>query len=192
MSSTATADPKVNGHANRLERTTFRTSRLGDFCSEKQLVAQTGHDPDEWPLVIAKELLDNALDACEEASVAPEIDVKVDDDGISVADNGPGIPVKTVKSILDYSARTSSREAYVSPTRGAQGNALSTVFAMGFALDGAAGRVDVTAQGQCHEITFGVDPIRQQPEIMHTTHEAENVKTGTVVKVWWPDSASRN
>ena len=56
-----------------LERTTFRTSRLLEFCSRKELVAQTGHEPDAWPLVVLKELVDNALDACEEAGVAPEI-----------------------------------------------------------------------------------------------------------------------
>ena len=32
-----------------LERTTFRTSRLLEFCSRKELVAQTGHEPDAWP-----------------------------------------------------------------------------------------------------------------------------------------------
>jgi DNA topoisomerase VI subunit B len=53
-----------------LERTTFRTSRLLEFCSRKELVAQTGHEPDAWPLVVLKELVDNALDACEEAGVA--------------------------------------------------------------------------------------------------------------------------
>jgi hypothetical protein len=34
-----------------------------------KLVAQIGHDTDDWPLVIAKELVDNALDACENADV---------------------------------------------------------------------------------------------------------------------------
>ena len=37
--------------AARLERTTLRTSRLFDFCSRKELIAQTGHQPDAWPLV---------------------------------------------------------------------------------------------------------------------------------------------
>ncbi len=59
--------------AAKLERTTLRTSRLLDFCSRKELIAQTGHQPDVWPLVVLKELVDNALDACEEAEVAPEI-----------------------------------------------------------------------------------------------------------------------
>ncbi len=50
----------------KLERTTLRTSRLLDFCSEKELIAQTGHQTDAWPLVVLKELVDNALDACED------------------------------------------------------------------------------------------------------------------------------
>jgi hypothetical protein len=34
-----------------LERATFRTSRLLDFASEKELAAQTGHRREAWPLV---------------------------------------------------------------------------------------------------------------------------------------------
>ncbi len=107
----------------KLERTTLRTSRLLDFCSEKELIAQTGHQTDVWPLVVLKELVDNALDACEEVDVAPEIEVVVDDAGITVKDNGPGMPADTVADILDFTVRVSSREAYVAPDRGAQGNA---------------------------------------------------------------------
>src|SRR5262245_52954577 len=70
-----------------LTRTTFKTSRLLDFCSEKELIAQTGHRPAQWPLVVFKELTDNALDACEEAGIAPEIIITVDKTGITVADN---------------------------------------------------------------------------------------------------------
>ena len=33
----------------KLERTTLRTSRLLDFCSRKELIAQTGHQIAEWP-----------------------------------------------------------------------------------------------------------------------------------------------
>ena len=55
----------------QLQRATMRTSRLLDFCSRKELIAQTGHQPEVWPLVLLKELVDNALDACEEATVVP-------------------------------------------------------------------------------------------------------------------------
>jgi hypothetical protein len=69
-----------------VERSTFRTSRFLDFASEKELTAQTGHPSKEWPLVIVKELIDNALDACEEAGVPPEISVRVGAHGITVLD----------------------------------------------------------------------------------------------------------
>ena len=109
-----------------LTRSAFKTSRLLDFCSERELVKQIGHDVHDWPLVIIKELIDNAIDAAEEARVAPVIMIELDraeaaGDAIIVADNGPGISPETVTNILDFATRTSSREAYVSPTRGAQG-----------------------------------------------------------------------
>src|ERR1700746_3386580 len=94
-----------------LARATFKTSRLLDFCSEKELVAQTGHAPAQWPLVVLKELVDNALDACEEADIAPVITIAVDKTGITVTDNGPGLPAETVKGVLDFTVRVSSREA---------------------------------------------------------------------------------
>jgi sensor histidine kinase regulating citrate/malate metabolism len=85
------------------QRTTFTASRLLEFCSQKELTAQTGHEPDDWPLVIVKELVDNGLDAAEEAGIAPVIHVTVARGRIRVRDNGPGIPPETVASILDFS-----------------------------------------------------------------------------------------
>ena len=125
----------------RLNRETFHTSRVLDFCSQKELVAQTGHEVEAWPAAIVKEATDNSLDACEEAGIAPQITVSVSTGTgeISITDNGPGIPNDTIAGILDYTARVSSREAYCSPARGAQGNALKTLLAMAFALSGDRG-----------------------------------------------------
>ena len=99
---------------------------------------------------------------------------------IRVADNGPGIAADVVDDILDFSVRVSSREAYVGPTRGAQGNALKTVLAMPFALDGEAGRVVIESQGTRHEIAFGIDRIAQEPRAEHRRSPSP-VRTGTVV-----------
>jgi hypothetical protein len=77
-----------------------------------------------WPLVVAKELVDNALDAVEETGTAPQVDVSVTENLIEVRDNGPGIPGDVVERVLDFTVRVSSREAYVGPTRGAQGNGI--------------------------------------------------------------------
>jgi DNA topoisomerase VI subunit B len=176
--------------APRLNRTTFSTSRLLDFFSEKELVAQIGHERDKWSLVAIKELLDNSLDACEEAGLPPTIDVAVTADKIVVRDNGPGIPAETLKGVIDYSVRVSNREAYVSPTRGAQGNALKTILAMPFVLDGERGVVVVESRGERHTITCQVDRIRQRPVVSVETEPAENVKNGSAVTIHWPTSAS--
>jgi hypothetical protein len=172
----------------QLTRTAFSTSRLLDFASVKELTAQTGHEVGEWPLVVLKELVDNALDACEEAGVAPAISVEVEESGITVRDNGRGLPTATIESILDFSVRVSSREAYVSPTRGAQGNALKTILAMPFVLDGERGEVEIAARGERHRITFRVDQVQQKPVLTHEVEPAD-CKTGTEIRVLWPDCA---
>jgi DNA topoisomerase VI subunit B len=187
-SSSNAKGPRKKG-TSQLERTTFRTSRLLDFCNRKELIAQTGHQPDAWSLVLLKELLDNSLDAAEDAGIPPVVTVTVNEHGITLEDNGPGIPPETVNGILDFSVRVSSREAYVSPTRGAQGNALKTILAMPFVLDGEQGHVTIEAKGIRHAITFGVDRIRQTPKIEHRQEDGHN-RTGTKIGVLWPDSAS--
>jgi DNA topoisomerase VI subunit B len=173
-----------------LRRTVLTTSRLLDFFSRKELVAQTSHEQHAWPLVILKELADNSLDAAEDAGIAPEISVRVDKHGITLSDNGPGIPERTVAKILDFSVRVSSREGYVSPTRGAQGNALKTILAMPFVLNAQnEGRVHFETRGVRHSIRVSVDRIRQKPVVHHDKEKGPFVKTGTSVEVEWPESA---
>ena len=52
-------------------RKTFTVSPLAEFASTAELAKATRHPVARWPLVIAKELIDNVLDAAEEAKVAP-------------------------------------------------------------------------------------------------------------------------
>ena len=171
--------------ANRgeLTRETFTTSRLLDFFSEKELTAQVGHGRQDWPLVAVKELIDNALDACEDARISPQIHVEISTAGITVADNGPGIPAETVTGVLDFTIRVSSREAYVSPCRGAQGNALKTLVAMPFVLDGGNGMVEIEAHGVRHRIVTRVDRIAQKPILDHQQKPGP-VKNGSCVRVF--------
>ena len=114
-----TDKPTPSRTKHKLTRVTFTVSRLMEFCSKRELQNQTGHSVYDWPLVVLKELFDNALDACEEAEVAPVIEVIVGPGFISIADNAEGFPADIIAVILDYTVRVSSREAYVSPTRGA-------------------------------------------------------------------------
>lgn len=175
----------------RVEPETFKNSRLLDFCSEKELTAQTGHRRNEWPLVILKELVDNALDACETAGITPVITVTVDAKSIQIADNGRGIPASTIAGACDFASRTSSCAAYVGLTRGAQGNALQTILAMPYVESGDAGRGQaiIEAGGQRHTIEIAADLVRQEP-VVTTTVAPSDVKIGTSVRVVWALSAS--
>jgi DNA topoisomerase VI subunit B len=173
-----------------LQRTTLTTSRLLDFFSSKELTAQVGHESQAWPVVVLKELMDNAADAAEDAGIAPEISVRVDKNGIALRDNGPGIADRTIAKLLDFSVRVSSREGYISPTRGLQGNALKTIIGMPFVLNGQQeGRVHFETRGVRHTIRVSVDRIRQKPVVHHDKERGPFVKTGTLVQVEWPESA---
>ncbi len=166
-----------------LNRAVFVTSRELEYFTEKELTLQTGHEPELWPEVVLKELVDNGLDACESAGLPPEINVSLAADAITVTDNGPGLPSAVVESVLDYSVRASSKDAYISPTRGAQGNALKTILAIPYVLsEDRSGRVEVESHGERHVIKIGVDRIAQKPEIVRHT-ESGVVKNGTRVKV---------
>src|SRR5262245_37496841 len=156
----------------KLIRVPFAVSRLMEFCTKRELTNQTGHYEYDWPLVIAKEMADNGLDACEEAGIAPVITIDVRGEKFIISDNGPGIPASVIDGVIDYSVRTSSREAYVSPTRGAQGNALKTILPMGYVLDEARGEnasavTLIEAHGIAHRVKFSVDHIKQEPRIAH-------------------------
>jgi hypothetical protein len=160
-----------------LVRVAFKTSRSLDFIGERELTAQIGHQANLWPLVCLKE--------CHRVEVSTDPGAA----GITIADNGPGIPAETISDILDFSSRTSSREAYCSPTRGAQGNALKTIIAMPLALSGGTcGETVIESRGIVHRISFRADAVRQEPRI-ERHQEPAVVKNGTSITVLWPDSA---
>jgi DNA topoisomerase VI subunit B len=169
-------------------REVFTTSRLAEFCTLRELEKQTGHSANDWPVYVVKELLDNALDAAEEAGIAPEIEIEIGADRITVIDNGPGIAGETVKRLLDLSSRTSARARYVSPTRGAQGQALSTILVMPYALTQASrAGVTIQAHGATHRIAVHVHPLTEEPRLTHEVSDG-SVKFGTRISVDWASS----
>lgn len=172
--------------AASLERTTFTTSREMDFFSRKELTTQTGHGIHEWPIVAIKELTDNALDACESADIAPVITITCDAEGITVSDNGPGIPADTLQGALDFSVRASNREMYVAPDRGAQGNALMTLLSMPHVIDPECGCLIVEAHGMRHRIVCRADPITQRAVIHDDTEDVPDTP-GTTVRIQWSE-----
>ena len=181
---TPVAQVKPPRNKPTLNRQTFQTPREMDFFSEKELITQTGHQRDEWPQVVFKELVDNALDACEDHDIAPTITVAADERGISVSDNGPGLPESTLKGACDFGVRCSSREMYVAPDRGAQGNAIMTLLSMPYVLDPEQGRFICETNGRRHVISCRANPITQRAEVDDDTSDS-TPRPGTMIRLEW-------
>jgi DNA topoisomerase VI subunit B len=180
----------VTTPASKLTRIAFITSRLVEYFTESELGMQIGHKSAAWPIALLKELIDNALDACEAAGIAPEITITVEPDAVTVADNGPGLPESVLRQSLDYRTRTSDKALYVSPSRGQLGNALKTVWAAPFVIDGEAGRVEVATGGKRFSIDVRLDRLANEPRIELWVVPDADVKTGTAITMHWPGIAS--
>lgn len=167
---------------DKFERQTHRTSRALEYFSEKEIQMQIGVSRHSWPIAIVKELVDNALDACEDANIPPHIQITVNDNYICVQDNGPGLPAKTIEESLDFLYRVSDKSHYVSPSRGQLGNALKCIYAIPFILNGSHGGIDISTQGQIHKIEFSLNLLIQEPEVRYTTEDSF-IKSGTNFKV---------
>ena len=171
------------------ERAHFTMPRTMEFFSKNELTAQIGHDFPVWPVATVREGIDNSLDACEKAGTPPVIQVVVEPNSLTIEDNGPGLPQTVLERSLDYAVRISDKAHYVSPSRGQQGYGLKGIWAAPFVADGNAGQVEVVAGGKYHRIDITLDRIGQAPKLCHTFSPTD-VKTGTRIKVTWPNVAS--
>ena len=174
----------------KLERVHIERSRIMEYLNVNDLRAMTGLSPDDFHKAIIKELVDNALDACEERSVTPEISVKAHRENgqyhYKITDNGGGMTEEVIRKILNFETRTSSKEAYRAPTRGAQGNALKTVFGISVAL-----RVDnqrpqpIVFRMLNKEYKITIDPnyIADVPEISFEVSNSQLLLDGTEISL---------
>jgi DNA topoisomerase VI subunit B len=155
-----------------------------EYFDAKELSMQLGAEPRRWGVVLIKELVDNALDACESARVAPEIGITLHANGFIVEDNGPGMSEDLITRSLDYDTRISDKMYYISPSRGQLGNALKCLWAAPYAVHEAnPGHVDVVSRGRRHRVAATVDRIAQEPHIEHTIADDPICKNGTRVTV---------
>jgi DNA topoisomerase VI subunit B len=165
-----------------LQREFFETKRQLEYFSGKELSMQLGAAPSGWGLVLIKELVDNALDACETAGTPSDIRVTLTPDGFTIADNGPGMSQALIERSLNYDIRVSDKTYYVSPSRGQLGNALKCLWAAPYAIDPAApGSIEVESRGVQHRIAVKVDRIAQEPQITHTITETTICKKGSEI-----------
>ena len=145
--------------------------------------------------MVIKELFDNGLDAGEEAGIAPVIKVTITTGkersrrASSSRTTVPAFPAQRSPASSTTTIRISSREAYISPTRGRQGNALKTILPMSYVLGGEGQRRDVDrgARHKHRHHCSRVNQIKQEP-IVKDIRRRSAVKIGTRVTVFWPDA----
>ncbi len=98
------------------ERNHFTISRSLEYFTDAELTKQMGVSRHKWVITLIKELIDNALDAAETIGVDPVITVTVEEDSISIRDNGPGIPEAVIRDSVNFDVRVSDKVGYVSPS----------------------------------------------------------------------------
>ncbi|WP_135302698.1 DNA topoisomerase VI subunit B [Haloarcula amylovorans] len=130
-----------------------------------------GFDSGARALVTAvKEAVDNALDACEEAGIKPDIYVEIQEAGdyyrLIVEDNGPGITKEQLPKIfgkLLYGSRFHAREQ----NRGQQGIGISAAVLYSQLTSGKPAKITSRPKGQADAQYFEliVDTDSNEPEI---------------------------
>jgi DNA topoisomerase-6 subunit B len=148
-----------------------------------------GFDSGARGLVTAvKEAVDNALDACEEAGIAPDIYVEIRESGdyytLIVEDNGPGITKEQVPKVfgkLLYGSRFHAREQ----SRGQQGIGISAAVLYSQLTSGKPAKVTSRTQGSADAEYFEliIDTDTNEPEIRDAQTTTWDRSHGTRIEV---------
>ena len=144
--------------------------------------------PSKAVVTTVREAVDNALDACEEAGILPEIRIEVAYDGehyhVAVEDNGPGIVEGQIARIFGK-LLYGSRFHKLSQSRGQQGMGIS---AAGMDAQLTAGKPmhilsRVAGEAQAAELYVSIDTRRNRPDIHRKKHVSWDRPHGTRVEV---------
>lgn len=158
--------------AHRLAQDLKEISVAEFFERNKQIL---GFDSLHRALLTAvKEAVDNALDACEESEILPDIDViiqKVDKNeySVTVEDNGPGVVKKQIENIFGR-LLYGSRFHAIRQSRGQQGIGISAVVMYGQLTTGRPTRIlsKIGPDMPAYEVDLLIDTKRNRPEVIRT------------------------
>jgi DNA topoisomerase VI subunit B len=147
-------------------------------------------NPRKSLLIGVKEAVDNALDACEEARILPEINVELiqlSDDRFRmiVEDNGPGIVEAQIPKIF-AKLLYGSKFHKLSSTRGQQGIGISATLLYGQLTTGRAAVItSKTGKGkEANKIKLKIDTTNNAPKIIsRDTIEWEGKDHGTRIEI---------
>ena len=137
-------------------------------------------------LTSVKEAVDNALDACEEAGILPEIWVHIEQVGDSgsryrmgVQDNGPGIVSKQIPLIFGK-LLYGSKFHRLRMSRGQQGIGISAAGMYGVLTTGKPVKIisKIDAKHPAHYSELRIDTKTNQPEILNGKGEGVDIPAG--------------
>jgi len=119
---------------------------------------------------IVHEYVTNSLDACEEAGILPEIEVKIEELGpeyylVTVRDNGPGLTKETVgKALAQLLAGTKFHRLI--QMRGQQGMGASGCTMLSQMTTGKAIKIiSGTGKGKAFACELAIDPKKNEPKV---------------------------
>ncbi|MGD1916100.1 MAG: DNA topoisomerase VI subunit B [Phycisphaerales bacterium] len=172
------------------KKTTSRTRATAETMAGKQrdisvseFFAKTRHllgfdNPRKALLTTVKEAVDNALDACEEAGILPDIEVLIEEltappspskpgrYAVTITDNGPGIVRKQVENIFGR-LLYGSKFHRMKMSRGQQGIGISAAGMYGLMTTGKP-MVITTKPGKrkaAHHLELAMDTTKNKPEV---------------------------
>ena len=141
-------------------------------------------NPRKALLTTVKEAVDNAMDACEEAGILPEIWVHIESTGenrykVGVQDNGPGILKKQIPLIFGK-LLYGSKFHRLRMSRGQQGIGISAAGMYGLLTTGKPVKIvsKVSKRKPAHYYLIQIDTKRNQPEILNGRGEGVDVPPG--------------
>ncbi len=135
-------------------------------------------------LTTVKEAVDNALDACEEAGILPEIWVHIEETEpgrhrVGVQDNGPGIVRKQIPLIFGK-LLYGSKFHRLRMSRGQQGIGISAAGMYGVLTTGKPVKIisKTSAKDPAHYYELRIDTKTNQPEILNGKGEGVDIPPG--------------
>jgi len=152
-------------------------------------------NPRKALLTTVKEAVDNSLDACEEASILPAIEVKIEEitppanatkSGryrVTITDNGPGIVRKQVENIFGR-LLYGSKFHRLKMSRGQQGIGISAAGMYGLMTTGKPMVITTRPKKNkpAHHLELAMDTTKNKPEVTIDI-ETEDFPAGTGTRV---------
>ncbi len=183
-----------NGSGGRSQRPRRRATAHSMAASQRDIsvsefFAKNRHllgfdSPRRALLTTVKEAVDNALDACEEAGILPEIWVHIQRINgerfkVGVQDNGPGILKKTIPLIFGK-LLYGSKFHRLRMSRGQQGIGISAAGMYGLLTTGKPVKImsKVSRREPAHYYEIQIDTKRNLPEILNGRGEGVEIPPG--------------